>query len=124
MKKTIQLLFMIIFSGFAHAAELDIPVIEHKFERLDTCILGRVLRLDPNGDGFLAVRSGPDSKYKKLDELHNGDDIWVFDQKGKWLGILYGIENPNCRAIEADRPVPYKGKQGWVHQNWVDIIAS
>lgn len=108
MSKIFRVLLIVLGSSIApfvsQAADLEVPIIEHADGELDTCILGRVLRLNPNGDGFLAVRSGPDSKYKKLDELHNNDDIWVFDQKGDWWGILYNIDNPGCSAIKADRP--------------------
>ena len=51
------------------ANELDVPIIEHGEydgvpdseiqDILPTCGLSRVVGLDPAGDGFLAVRSGP-----------------------------------------------------------------
>lgn len=127
MKRKLIILVVVLMSFvpiMAQAENLAVPIIEHANGDSDTCLLGLVLRLKADGDGFLAVRSGPDAGYKKLDELHNEDEIWVFDSKGKWFGILYDIEDPNCRAVEADRAVPYAGKKGWVHRNWVDIVAS
>lgn len=108
----------------AQAQQLEVPVIEYADEDLPTCGLGRVKGLKADGDGFLAVRSGPASSYRKLDELENGDKVWMYDQKGRWIGILYAAENPGCGPVRKNRPVPYKGKKGWVHENWIELIAG
>lgn len=108
----------------ALAQSLDVPVMEHASDDLDTCALGQVTGLRADGDGFLAVRSGPASSYPKLDELENGDKVWLFDQKGKWIGIVYGTEELSCSPISQDRPVPHNGKKGWVHENWIEVIAG
>lgn len=62
-----------------------------------------VAGLDPNGDGFLAVRSGPGTEYRKIDELHNGDMVRTCASHGPWRGIYYG--NPR--------------RKGWAHGNWL-----
>lgn len=106
------------------AQSLDVQIIERAEDDLDTCSFGRVARLKEGGDGFLAVRAGPGSKFRKLDELKNGDDVWLFDQRGAWIGIVYGVSEVNCSPIKKDRPVPHIGKKGWVHKNWIDVIAG
>ncbi|WP_350335660.1 SH3 domain-containing protein [Coralliovum pocilloporae] len=118
------LLSALSFTLPAAAQQLDVPVIEHADGDFDTCGLGQVKGLKANGDGFLAVRSGPGSSYKKLDELHNGDRVWLFDQKGKWLGVVYDVNQVDCSPISEDRPVRQKGKKGWIHSNWVKFLAG
>ncbi|MEM1376071.1 MAG: SH3 domain-containing protein [Pseudomonadota bacterium] len=106
------------------AQQLDLPVIEKTEGDLDTCALAEVRGLNPNGDGFLAVRSAPGTEYRELDRVYNGDRVWVFNQVGDWFGIVYGVDEVECGPIDVNDPVRTEGKQGWVHQNWVRIIAG
>jgi len=106
------------------AQSLDVPVMERASDDLDTCTLGEVAGLNPKGDGFLAVRSGPKSSFRKIDEIHNGDQVWLFDRRGKWIGIVYDVQSLSCSPINTDRAVPYRGKKGWVHENWIKEIAG
>jgi hypothetical protein len=108
----------------AAAQSLDVPVMERASDGLDTCALGQVTGLKADGDGFLAVRSGPDSGHAKLDELHNGDRVWLFEQKGEWIGIVYGVEELSCSPVETDRKVKTDGRKGWVHENWIEVLAG
>ena len=81
------------------AAELDVPVIEEGGDgQMATCASSTVAGLDPRGDGFLAVRSGPGSQYRKIGELHNGDVVYEFDRKGDWAGIVWGESSVNCSS--------------------------
>lgn len=72
------------------------------------CASSIVAGLDPQGDGFLAVRSGPGTEYRKIDELHNGDIVSTCDARGPWIAIIYG---------------PSKRK-GWVHGRWLKDLAG
>ncbi|MES0809300.1 SH3 domain-containing protein [Roseibium sp. SCPC15] len=109
----------------AGASDLDVPVMEIASDDLDTCALGKVAGLKKDGDGFLAVRSGPGTNFRKLDEIHNEDIVWLFEQKGNWIGIVYGVGyDMNCSAVDHDRPVPHRGKKGWVHENWIEFLAG
>ena len=110
--------------NYALAQTLDVPVMERANDDLDTCALGQVTGLKADGDGFLAVRSGPGSSFTKLDEVRNGDKAWLFDQKGKWIGIVYGADELSCSPISKDRTIPRKGQKGWVHENCIQIIAG
>src|SRR3954449_12304238 len=52
----------------------QIPVIIGGDAGYDACSSnGVVVGLDPNGDGFLAVKSGPGLSYPRIDKLYNGD---------------------------------------------------
>ncbi len=58
--------------------------------------------LDPNGDGFLALRSGTTSAAKRLATMTEGTLLTVLGQQGDWL---------NVRLQD--------GREGWAHSNWI-----
>jgi len=120
-----------VIFGFAAALaqhsfgqQLLVSIIERASDDLDTCALAEVSGLKSNGDGFLAVRSAPGSSHPKIDEVQNGDRLWVFTEIGDWLGVVYATKNVECSPVEKDREVQTDGKKGWVHKNWVTIIAG
>ena len=113
-----------LFLPLAHAQQLDVDIIERADADFDTCSLGQVTGLKVNGDGFLAVRSGPSSKFKKTDELYNGDKVWLFEERNGWYGVVYGVEELNCSPISKSRPLRKKGKKGWIFGKWVKVIAG
>jgi len=100
------------------------PIIEKVDGDFDTCALGEVTGLKTEGDGFLAVRSGPGTIFAKIDEIHNGDRVYMFTQVGEWIGIAYETETQDCSPIEQDRAMETTGKKGWVHENWIRVIAG
>jgi hypothetical protein len=90
---------------------------------------GTVERLDPRGDGFLAVRSGPSSSYATIGKLYNGKDVIICDSKGDWYGIVYapGRDLDACNvATPWHRPMAYTGpcRSGWVHKKWIGNLAG
>ncbi|WMS42340.1 SH3 domain-containing protein [Acuticoccus sp. MNP-M23] len=111
--------------GAATAQPLDVPVMIGAEADLDACTgVGRIARLDPNGDGFLAVRRGPEAGYAKIDELYNNDVVTICDENGGWYGIVYG---QNCgTSSPVPRPMAYSGpcRNGWVYGRYVDYIAG
>ncbi|MEF0938601.1 hypothetical protein [Rhizobium sp. BR 362] len=105
------------------AGGLDVLIVEQGGDgQAANCGSSVVAGLKANGDGFLAVRSGPGGQYRQLDALHNGDMVFVFDQRGKWAGIVYGTSNVKCSSTQ-NRPVPYANK-GWVSTNWLKPVAD
>ena len=62
-----------------------------------------VMGLNPGGDGFLAVRSGPGSQYRKIGEVYNGDRVGTYGRQGDWYAISFGPDN----------------RLGWAHGNWL-----
>ncbi|WP_296606472.1 SH3 domain-containing protein [Roseibium sp.] len=115
---------LIFASAASFATELKVPIMERASDGLDTCALGEVTDLKTGGDGFLAVRSGPGTEYEKIDEIFNGDRVWMFEQKGHWIGVAYGSDAITCSPISIDHPLDKPGKKGWVHENWIKIIAG
>lgn len=107
-----------------NAQQLDIPVMERASDDLDTCAYGQVVGLKADGDGFLAVRKGPNSNHQKIDELRNFDKVWLFDEKDGWIGIVYSVTELSCSPIDQDRPVQTNGKKGWVFGKWIEVLAG
>ena len=83
--------------------------------------------MNPQGDGFLAVRTGPSTEREQVDELHNGDVVMLCDYQNGWHRVVYpgqGQEATECYSASERRPDPFTGpcKSGWVHGNWVRWI--
>lgn len=66
----------------------------------------RVTGLDPKGDGFLAVRSGPGVAYPQVASLLEGDRATVTATSGAW------------------RKIRYWGGDGWAHSRWMTPISQ
>ena len=110
--------------GMVGAQDLDVPIMEIADDDFETCAFGKVAGLKADGDGFLAVRTGPGTDYSKIDELKNDDEVWLYEQKGKWIGVAYATDNAPCDPIKEDRPLNVNGKKGWVHENWITVVAG
>ena len=110
--------------SFVQAQGLDVEIIERADADFDTCSLGQVKGLKVNGDGFLAVRSGPSSKFQKIDELYNGNKVWLFEERKGWYGVVYGVDELSCSPIKKSRPLRKKGKKGWIFGKFVKVIAG
>jgi Caspase domain/Bacterial SH3 domain len=68
----------------------------------DACAsVGRVRGLDPNGDNFLSVRTGPGTSFQEVDRLYTGNRVRICSSQGKWLRVNYG------------------GGRGWVYGRYV-----
>jgi hypothetical protein len=107
----------------ANAQGIKFPIVEKADGDFDTCAFAEVTGL--NGvDGFLAVRSGPNETFDEIDRLKNSDRVWVYQKLGKWFGIVYDLEEVDCSPIEEDRAVKTDGKKGWVHEDWIQILAG
>lgn len=115
------------------ASEATVPVRigTHEQPDLDACLsIGEVSGLKPGGDGFLAVRSNPGSKYAMTDKLVAGRRFHLCDEKagGEWLGVVYsdddsidcGVSSP----VESPRTYGGKCKSGWVNKRWVRVVAG
>ena len=110
----------------AQRVRLDVPVIIRASE-LDPCSNGVVRGLDPRGDGFLAVKSGPGLGYRRIDKLFNGSQVWVCGGRGDWLAIIYARGCADCNVSSPwARTLPYTGpcQPGWVYRRWVEVYAG
>jgi hypothetical protein len=114
-------------AGSASAQDPEVPIFEHGSDgQAASCFTSVVAGLKPDGDGFVAVRSGPGTQYKKIDDIHNGDVVTVYDTKGQWFGVMYGKTTGRCNfvGVGKKRRVTYPGKKGWVNRNWLKDFAG
>jgi hypothetical protein len=70
--------------------------------KMDACKgFGRVTGLDPNGDNFLSVRTGPAPSFTEIDRIYTGNGVKICSSQGRWLKITYS------------------GGKGWVHGRYI-----
>ncbi|WP_372423376.1 integron [Salinarimonas chemoclinalis] len=110
---------------------IDVPVEVGGDGFLDGCWgIGQVVGLDPNGDGFLSVRSGPGGRqYREIDRVHNGQQVAICGEDGPWYAVVYSRtrDTSGC-GVHTPWPVrqPYTGpcEYGWVHSRYVHVVAG
>lgn len=106
-------------------SRIDVPVLAGNSDELDACDgQGTIVGLDPKGDGFLSVRSGPGGKYREIDRLYNGMRVHLCDLRGVWLGVVYSPRDPQdtCNVTTPwPRREAYTGpcRYGWIHSRYV-----
>ena len=109
-----------------------IPHIGLTGDDLDACLsVGEVSGLYPRGDNFLTVRAEPRATARAKDRLGPGRWIWLCDEAGEWLGVVYSAdpgEKPGDCGVgtPAARVRPYDGpcRWGWVHSRYVEVVAG
>lgn len=71
-----------------------------------------VTGLDPNGDGFLSVRTGPSSSNREIARVRNGDALFLDTRKcqGKW-----------CYAEGASVNNRQTNLTGWFYTAWCEF---
>jgi Bacterial SH3 domain len=92
----------------------------------DLCNFAKVKNLKQGH--YLSVRSGPGVKYRKVDRLKPGAEVYICDERGGWLQIFYSStsEGP-CGKTHGDGLDPRKTtgcQSGWVNQKWIDVISG
>ena len=112
------------------AQPIDVPVMITADDH-DACANGEIIGLDPKGDGFLSVRSGPGGQpFREIDRLYNGNQIYICGFKGKWYGVVYTAQRGIGEQCGVSKPwttsQPYTGpcRYGWVHRDYVKVIAD
>jgi hypothetical protein len=114
-------------------AKIDVPIVLGGSSDEDACSGGGVIvGLDPRGDGFLSVRSGPGGSSAEMDRVYNGNVVYICGYRGAWMAVIYPADHSpadgsNCGVV---RPWPtrqaYTGpcKYGWVFSKYVKGIAG
>jgi len=69
----------------------------------------KVCKLDPNGDNFLALRSGPGSSYQMLEKLGPGTEVMDWERRGKWFRV--SVDHVN-------------GREGWVYSAYLCLTED
>lgn len=96
----------LIIGTAAPALSQSIVIPANRTDQIDTGC--QVQGLDPNGDGFLALRTGPGTEYVQIGSLHNGDAAYVAGgPEGRWIYV----ENGAINGREAQF-------RGWIYDAW------
>lgn len=67
--------------------------------------------LDPNGDGFLAVRTGPGTGYPQISSLFNGDAAFLGAAcQGRWCYIEGAVQRGQTTNL-----------RGWIYDAWCEF---
>ncbi|MCQ0093213.1 SH3 domain-containing protein [Roseovarius sp. M141] len=108
MKLMTLIMALSLTSVAAGAQQLDVEFQIVEDGHAAGCLGAMVVGLNPNGDGFLSVRTGPGTNYRKIDELYNGNSVRPCAKEGAWWGVYYGQPR----------------RKGWVHGNWLGNWAG
>jgi hypothetical protein len=102
------------------------PRLDVAFTVGPACGIGEVIGLDPNGDNFLSVRSGPGgSPYHEIDRLFSSDVVYVCGRNAPWLAVVYSpsrkASQVSCDIASNRMQHPYDGpcQYGWVHSRYI-----
>lgn len=114
--------------GGAVAGQLDVGVLVGGEPDFDACgAWGEVTGLNPDGDNFLSVRSGPGSDYEEIDRVGPKQGLFLCDERGSWIGVVYtrtsqdcGVSSPVARQRVYDGPCAH----GWVLKKYVKFLAG
>ena len=96
---------------------------------LDACGgYGVVTGLDPNRDGFLAVRTGPGTDHSIIDKINNGQAVYFCDERQDWIGIVYsrdkGVDCQIGSPIAKRQPYTGPCRAGWAHAKYLRLVAG
>ena len=85
-KALLGMTIIVAGTALAVAQSLDVPVMVTANDDLDTCAVGEVYGLNPDGDNFLAVRAG--ARHRSRDDRQNshrrsGLDVFRTRQVGR-----------------------------------------
>jgi hypothetical protein len=109
----------------AAVSRVDVAIVVDR-----ACSSGEVVGLDPNGDNFLSVQSGPGGQpYREIDRLLSADTVHVCGRKAPWLAVIYsapGKAHGSCDIASKGTGHPYEGpcRYGWVHSHYVKVKAA
>lgn len=117
-------------SAMGRPPKTDVPVMISPGDG-DACGSGEIVGLDPKGDGFLSVRSGPGGRpYTEIDRLYNGNQVYVCGKSGAWISVIYTsdkILSSECGVTKSwSTYQAYTGpcRYGWVYSRFVKITAG
>ena len=130
--KWLALVLALVLASTASAqVRPEVPIYIQASNWEDGCSINGVVRgLDPHGDGFLAVKSGPSLNFARIDKLHNGAQVYICAQVGDWYGVVYSKKGGLSEYCNVSTPwprsLPYTGpcSSGWVYRRYIEGFAG
>ena len=107
----------VAFVAPGHAQPKAVSVTIKADGDFDTCGLGQTT-------AAAAGHAGPDASYNKTDTLKSGTRVWMFEEKGEWIGVAYGADEIECSPIKKDKAYDGPGKSGWVGKKYIKLLAG
>ncbi|QQP97863.1 SH3 domain-containing protein [Lysobacter enzymogenes] len=89
--------------------------------------IGEVVGLKAGRDGFLAVREGPGTGHAQVGSLGDGRRVRLCRSEGRWVSVMFPPPGSGMRCEPDSADIRrYRGpcQSGWVHWNWIRIVAG
>lgn len=100
----------------AEPVTLNVPILLHGSIGQDACPQ-RGRAIGGGEDASVIVQSGPNTGFREVGQLHEGDIVLICERLGSWLGIVYGSEPLGCQTtVLLPTQTEYTGpcERGWV----------
>ncbi|MFT4014405.1 MAG: SH3 domain-containing protein [Paracoccus sp. (in: a-proteobacteria)] len=111
------------FPAPVFAQRLAVPVIEPAGQgQGPSCGAAVVQGLREAEGGYLAIRTGPGTRFAQIGALRNGDQVWLVSRHGDWAGIAVqgGGTSPSDLCANPGQARKITGPDvGWVHGRWL-----
>jgi uncharacterized protein YraI len=91
-----------------------------------TCNFAKVT-LSSGGPAHVSVRTGAGSKFRQIDKLDRGREVYICDESGDWFKIFYSGPDGPCGGNSEDGLDVGKTKgcrSGWIEKRWIDVISG
>ena len=74
----------------------------------------------------LLVRAGPGKAHAPTDRLTTGERIYICNESGVWLGVVYRRSGFPCKGAQEGLDIrqSVKCRSGWVHRDWIEAISG
>ncbi len=100
----------------------QVPVVRETI-RLETCNFAQVRRIASGKR--LIVRTGPGVRHAPIDSLSSGRMIYICNEWGPWLGVVYSDSGALCARAGLWHPLSEAScRSGWVHQRWIEVLSG
>ncbi len=131
-RRVLWLSLVVASSVLADAPVQPVPVPLVQSTEIDACpSLLQVSGLNPRGDGFLALRSGPGASYPIVAKLPEGAPLLLcgHSDQAPWVPVIWpdtddvsrcGVSSPQTQNAHYQGPC----RAGWVHRRWLRLVAG
>ncbi len=120
-----NLLLLLAFTLIVPVYQSDAPSSKPSLKVPYTCNFARIKNL--NSGSFVVVRSGPGVRFRKIDRIRGGAEVYVCDERGDWLKVCYSAPDGPCGPTSSsglDSRKTAGCRTGWVLRELIEIISG